>query len=102
MFPENLVVVLVSMDKESKQWWKTVKELDLRSHPKDEHPYEIINLRAFDDKAGKMLPEVKRLDIRTIPHNYLVDRTGRIIAKNISSNLLIDRMKELLEREHKR
>jgi hypothetical protein len=49
-----------------------------------------------------MLPEVKRLDIRTIPHNYLVDRTGRIIAKNISSNLLIDRMKELLEREHKR
>lgn len=102
MFPEDLVVVLVSMDKESKRWWSTVKELDLRSHPKDEHPYEIVHLGAFNDKAGKMLPEVKRLDIRTIPHNYLVDRTGRIIAKNISSNLLIDRMKELLEREHKR
>ena len=62
MFPEDLVVVLVSMDKESKQWWKTVKELDLRSHPKDEHPYEIQNLRAFNDNTGKMRPEVKRLD----------------------------------------
>ena len=101
MFPEDLVVVLVSMDKESKQWWKTVKELDLRSHPKDEHPYEIQNLRAFNDNTGKMVPEVKRLDIRTIPHNYLVDRTGRIIAKNISGNLLIDRMKELLKKEGK-
>ena len=101
MFPEDLVVVLVSMDKESKQWWATVKELDLRSHPKDEHPYEIQNLRAFNDNTGKMLLEVKRLDIRTIPHNYLVDRTGRIIAKNISGNLLIDRMKELLKKEGK-
>ena len=101
MFPEDLVVVLVSMDKESKQWWKTVKELDLRSHPKDEHPYEIQNLRAYNDNTGKMQLEVKRLDIRTIPHNYLVDRTGRIIAKNISGNLLIDRMKELLKKEGK-
>ena len=101
MFPEDLVVVLVSMDKESKQWWKTVKELDLRSHPKDAHPYEIKNLRAFNDNTGKMLPEVKRLDIRTIPHNYLIDRTGRIIAKNISGSLLIDRMKELLKKEGK-
>ena len=101
MFPEDLVVVLVSMDKESKQWWATVKELDLRSHPKDEHPYEIQNLRAFNDNTGKMRPEVKRLDIRTIPHNYLVDRTGRIIAKNISGSLLIDRMKELLKKEGK-
>ena len=101
LYPEDLAVVLVSMDKTSKKWWTTVKELDLRSHPKDEHPYEIINLRAFNDKTGKMLPEVKRLDIRTIPHNYLVDRSGRIIAKNISGSLLIDRMKELLEKEHK-
>ena len=101
MFPEDLAVVLVSMDKTSKQWWSKVKELDLRSHPKDAHPYEIKNLRAFNDKTGKMLPEVKRLDIRAIPHNYLVDRSGRIIAKNISGNLLIDRMKELLKKEGK-
>ncbi len=76
MFPEDLAVVLVSMDKTSKQWWSKVKELDLRSHPKDAHPYEIKNLRAFNDKTGKMLPEVKRLDIRAIPHNYLVDRSA--------------------------
>ena len=101
MFPEDLAVVLVGMDKTSKQWWADIKEHDLRSHTNNENPYEIINLRAFNDKTGKMLPEVKRLDIKAIPHNYLVDRSGRIIAKNISGSLLIDRVKEQLEKEHK-
>ena len=93
LFPDDLKVVLVGMDKTSKQWWAAVKEYDLRSHQQDEHPYEIQNLRAYNDKTHQMRPEVKRLDIKTIPHNYLVDRSGRIIAKNISGSLLIDRMK---------
>ena len=46
-----------------------------------------------------MKPEVKRLGIQSIPHNYLVDRSGRIIAMNLSGGLLIDRMKELLAKE---
>ena len=45
------------------------------------------------------MPDVKRLGIKTIPHNYLVDRSGRIIAMNLSGALLIDRMKELLAKE---
>lgn len=101
LFPDDLKVVLVGMDKTSKQWWAAVKEYDLRSHQQDEHPYEIQNLRAYNDKTHQMRPEVKRLDIKTIPHNYLVDRSGRIIAKNISGSLLIDRMKELLSKEGK-
>jgi hypothetical protein len=46
-----------------------------------------------------MNPDVRSLGIKAIPHNYLVDRSGRIIAKNISGSLLIDRMKELIAKE---
>jgi hypothetical protein len=46
-----------------------------------------------------MYPEYQSLDIKTIPHNYLVDRSGRIIAKNISITLAIDKIKALLEKE---
>ena len=99
MFPNDLIVALVSMDKSSKQWWQAVKEHDLRSHPKDAQPYEIKHLNAYNDKNQKMKPEVKRLGIQSIPHNYLVDRSGRIIAMNLSGGLLIDRMKELLAKE---
>lgn len=101
MFPNDLVVALVSMDKSPKQWWTAVKEHDLRSHPKDAHPYEMKHLKAYKEKTEQMFPEIKRLGIKTIPHNYLVDRSGRIIAKNISGSLLIDRMKELLAKEEK-
>jgi len=100
LFPDDLLVALVSMDKSSKQWWQAVKQHDLRSKPKDEHPYEIQHLAAYDNKE-QMKPEVKRLGIKAIPHNYLVERSGRIIAKNISGALLIDRMKELLAKENK-
>ena len=41
----------------------------------------------------------KRLDIKTIPHNYLVDRSGRIIAKNISITLAIDKLKAAIKQE---
>jgi hypothetical protein len=43
--------------------------------------------------------DVRLLGIQTIPHNYLVDRSGRIIAKNISAAMLIDKMQQLLEKE---
>ena len=99
MFPNDLTVALVSMDKSGKQWWAKVKELDLRSHLKDAQPYEIKHLNAYNDKTQKLVPDVKRLGIKTIPHNYLVDRSGRIIAMNLSGALLIDRMKELLAKE---
>jgi len=46
-----------------------------------------------------MWPGVKKLGIKTIPHNYLVDRSGRIIAKNISIPLAIDKLKSLLDKE---
>jgi hypothetical protein len=46
-----------------------------------------------------MNADVRSLGIKTIPHNYLVDRSGRIIAKNISGAMLIDKMQQLLEKE---
>ena len=101
IFNEDLLVCMISMDENRKQWWSTVKEMDMRNKDitQTDHPYEIKHFRAYDDKTGKMYADIQRLGIKTIPHNYLVDRSGRIIAKNISITLAIDKIKSLLEKE---
>jgi thiol-disulfide isomerase/thioredoxin len=103
MFNEDLQVCMIGMDENRKQWWSTVKEYDMRKKDATQtaHPYTINHYRAYDDKTGKMYADYHRLDIKTIPHNYLVDRSGRIIAKNISITLAIDKLKELIEKEKK-
>jgi thiol-disulfide isomerase/thioredoxin len=98
MFSKDLMVHLISIDKSGKEWWSAVKEHDLRNHLEGEQPYQIHNRRAYDEK-GKMNADVRSLGIKTIPHNYLIDRSGRIIAKNISGAMLIDKMQQLLEKE---
>ena len=98
MFPEDLMVHLISIDKSGKEWWNAVKEHDLRNHLDDEHPYQIHNMRAYNEK-GEMDADVRSLGIKSIPCNFLVDRSGRIIAKNISGGMLIDKMQQLLEKE---
>lgn len=98
MFADDLRVYLVSIDKSGKEWWSAVKEHDLLNHLDGEHPYQIHHIHAYRNK-GKLDDEVRLLGIKTIPHNYLVDRSGRIIAKNISATMLIDKMQQLLEKE---
>lgn len=98
MFSKDLMVYLISIDKSGKEWWSAVKEHDLRNHLEDKHPYMIHNIRAYDQK-GNMNSDVRSLGIKTIPHNYLINRSGRIIAKNISGAMLIDKMQQLLEKE---
>ena len=100
-FRDDLAVCLIGIDENRKQWWSTVKEKDLRNKDltQTDRPYKINNYYAYDDKKRAMYPEYQSLDIMTIPHNYLVDRSGRIIAKNISITLAIDKLKTLLEKE---
>lgn len=97
-FADDLRVYLVSIDKSGKEWWSAVKEYDLLNHLDGEHPYQIHNIHAYRNN-GKLDDDVRLLGIKTIPHNYLVDRSGRIIAKNISATMLIDKMQQLLEKE---
>jgi thiol-disulfide isomerase/thioredoxin len=97
-FSKDLRIYLVSIDKSAKEWWSTVKELDLLNHLDGEHPYQIHHIHAYRNQ-GKLDDDVRLLGIKAIPHNYLVDRSGRIIAKNISGAMLIDKMQQLLEKE---
>lgn len=100
-FRDDLTVCLVGMDKSRKQWWTTIKENDMRNKDltQTNRPYSIYNYHAYDDKKNELYPEYEQLGIETIPHNYLVDRSGRIIAKNISITLAIDKLKALLDKE---
>ena len=98
MFADDLRIYLVSIDKSAKEWWSTVKQHDLLNHLDGEHPYQIHHIHAYRNK-GKLDDDTRLLGIKAIPHNYLVDRSGRIIAKNISAAMLIDKMQLLLEKE---
>ena len=100
-FREDLVVCMIGMDKNRKHWWTTIKEYDMRNKDitETDRPYEIHHYRAYDDDKGEMFPEINRLDIQTLPHNYLVDRSGKIIAKIITITLAIDKLRTLLEKE---
>ena len=100
-FRDDLAVCLIGMDKTRKQWWSTIKEQDLRNKDltQTDRPYKIHNYHAYNNKTNELWPNYQALDIQTIPHNYLVDRSGRIIAKNISITLAIDKLKILLEKE---
>ena len=100
-FRDDLAVCLIGLDKTRKQWWSTVKEQDLRNKDltQTDRPYKIHNVHAYNNKTNELWPNYQQLGIETIPHNYLVDRSGRIIAKNISITLAIDKLKTLLEKE---
>ena len=100
-FRDDLVVCLIGMDKNRKHWWTTIKENDMRNKDitETDRPYQIHHYRAYDDDKGEMWPEINRLGIQTLPHNYLVDRSGKIIAKDISITLAIDKISGLLEKE---
>ena len=100
-FRDDLVVCLIGMDKNRKHWWTTIKENDMRNKDitETDRPYQIHHYRAYDDDKGEMWPEINRLGIQTLPHNYLVDRSGKIIAKDISITLAIDKISVLLEKE---
>ena len=101
MFADDLDVLLVSMDKTSKAWWQATKKYDFRTKTREQtdKPFTLHHFRAYNDKTGRMWPGVTKLGIKSIPHNYLVDRSGRIIAKNISIPLAIDKLKSLLDKE---
>lgn len=79
---DNFTVLAVSLDKDKKLWLKAINE--------DRLPWvQLADLKGFDNSAGKLY------GITSVPSNFLVDPSGRIIALNLRGKAL----EEVLEQE---
>ena len=80
---KNFEIISVSLDSQKPAWTRAIRE--------DGLPW----IHVSDLKAGKN--EVAKLyDIRAVPQNILVDPDGVIIAKNLRSQQLEEKLNEIL------
>lgn len=86
-FSKELVVCAISMDKDHRTWKKAIKDFELS---------DLINFVATDSK-GNIVGEVQHLNIGEIPQNYLLDRTGKVVAINLHGKDLMDKLHALIK-----
>ncbi|MES2374813.1 MAG: TlpA disulfide reductase family protein [Bacteroidota bacterium] len=76
-------VLSISMDVSKKDWLKAVSE--------DKLPWtQVCDLKGSKSEVGKMY------GIKAVPMNYLLDKEGKIIAKNLRGHALEDKLAEVL------
>jgi peroxiredoxin len=81
----SFTVLGVSLDKEDKReaWQQAIIKDGLVWT-------QVADLKGWDNSAAKLY------DVHAIPQNYLIDPTGKIIAKNLRGEALLTKLKELL------
>lgn len=81
----SFTVLGVSLDKEDKReaWQQAIIKDGLLWT-------QVADLKGWDNGAAKLY------DVHAIPQNYLIDPTGKIIAKNLRGEALHAKLKELL------
>jgi len=80
---KNFTVLGVSLDGKKDAWLAAIKT--------DGLPWtQVSDLQAWNNAAAK------KYGISAIPQNFLVDPTGKIVAKNLRGSALEEKLKELL------
>lgn len=80
---KNFTIVGVSLDTDKDAWLGAVK--------KDALPWQqLSDLKGWKNEAGK------RYDVKAIPQNFLLDPKGRIIAKNLRGDALMEKLQEVM------
>lgn len=81
----SFTVLGVSLDKEDKReaWQQAIIKDGLVWT-------QVADLKGWDNSAAKLY------DVHAIPQNYLIDPTGKIVAKNLRGEALHAKLKELL------
>ena len=70
---DNFTILAVSLDKDRRLWLKAIKE--------DKLPWtQLSDLKGFDNSAGKIY------GVTSVPSNFLIDPSGKIIALNLRGN----------------
>lgn len=74
----------VSFDRDGKSWKQAIKDDNLTWH-------HVSDLEGWNSKAGEIY------GVRSIPHTVLLDPEGIIIAKNLTSEELREKLEEEME-----
>ena len=86
-FSDYVTVCLISLDTNKSNWRSAIKKLEL------EH---LNNLSAVDER-GRMNGAIERLNLKTIPANYLLDPQGNIIQIDLQGQKLIQTIDSLIK-----
>ncbi len=76
-------IVSFSMNENRKNWMENIRK-------------ENITWVCCSDQKSDESPIVKSYRVRSLPTNLLIDRDGKIIAKDLKGNKLINKLNELL------
>jgi peroxiredoxin len=79
---KGLKILSISMDKRKELWLKAIVEDKLTWT-------QLSDLKALDSEVGN------NYGIKILPTNFLIDKEGRIIAKNLNETDLSSKLKEL-------
>ncbi len=80
---KNFVILSVSFDSEKNKWMKAI-------HTDKMDWYHITDFGGFNNAAAKLY------NIKAIPDNFLIDPSGKIIARNLMGEDLEKKLKEVL------
>lgn len=80
---QGLTIIGISLDTDYQNWYKAVYKYKL-TYP------QLSDLKGFDS------PVIKSYYIRSIPRNYLINRNGTIVGKDIPAEVLEEALKKEL------
>lgn len=81
--PLGLELLGISLDEQKQSWLKAVHQ-------------DGLSWQQLSDLKGWQSGPVKAFGIKSIPFNFLVDKTGKIVAKNLRGKQLEQTLRELL------
>lgn len=86
-YGNQLVIYNISLDKDKKKWKNTLQTLNLNN---------LYNFSAIDN-AGNLHKNIERLNIETIPANYLLSPEGEILSIDITKKQLVHTLDSIFE-----
>jgi peroxiredoxin len=81
---KNFAIIGISLDQSKKKWKEAIKK-DSLSWP------QVSDLNYWKNKVAQAYY------IRSVPSNFLLDPAGKIIARNLTTNELRERLSQLLQ-----
>ncbi len=85
---DGFTILSVSLDVKAKAWKNAIRKDSLI------WPNHVSDLKGWRNEAAKIY------NVKSVPANYLVDETGKLIAYNLRGDALIKELKKL-QRHHR-